>query len=586
MKAEALPHLGLNLRPFKSLSSRLLLFNILILFLPMGSLLFLDTFENQLLVSQENTMIQQGRILASALSGRFNMEDALEGSGEGSDFAKEALRILTNLRGRTDSRIRVINPAGLLVADSAVLVLEGTPADTQTNTQGYTQSDTQKDTREYTAIDTNNDTPGNTPEPETGERHSSNTNLLYRAVVAPVNILKKFFRPPSAGYSSADFYSGKQTLLGPEVQSALEGRYGAATRYSSGGQVSVTLYSAIPVFSAGEGILGAVLVSRSSYGILLNLYRLRLDIIKIFLVSLTVSLALSLVLSLTITRPIKRLKNEAEGVLDTRGRFSGHFTGLKRKDEIGDLSRSLKELSVKLEKRIGFIDRFISDLLHELKNPLSAIRGQTELALSSRDREEKLLRGIADEEGRMERLLARLRELSRIDNTIDREAAGPVDLKTLIPPLLEPYGGPAGPIRFEDGTERNNRALVLINRDRLVQALCNPLDNALSFSPPGKTVRIRLDREARAKRDPPVLWRITIDDDGPGIREESSGRYFERFYSERPEGEKREHSGLGLAIVKTIVETYGGSCLLLNRVRQGRIEGGRFVIRFPAYRGG
>jgi two-component system sensor histidine kinase ChvG len=524
------------MKPFKSLSSRLLLFNLLILFLPMGSILFLDTFENQLLVSQENTMIQQGRIFASALSG-------------GSDLAEDALRILTNLRGRTDSRIRVINAEGLLVADSAVLA----PA-TESADDAALQ---------------------NLP-----AREPPNTNMLYRFAVFPVNVLKKLLFPPPAGYSSADFYSGKRTLLGPEVESALEGRYGAATRFSGGGQTSVTLYSAIPVLSA-EGVGGAVLVSRSSYGILINLYQLRFDIIKIFLVSLAFSLALSLILSFTITRPVKKLKAEAEGVLDKQGRFSRHFTGLKRKDEIGDLSRSLKELSEKLEKRIGFIDRFTSDLLHELKNPLAAIRGQTELALNSPGREEKLLNGIMAEEGRMERLLARLGELSRIDNAIDQEKTEAVDMAVFIPLLLERYNGAA---LFETGEQK---AAVPANPDRLIQALCNPVDNALSFSPSGKKVRIRLERED-AKKDA-LFWRITIDDDGPGIRETAGKtkdpageRYFERFYSERPEGEKPRHSGLGLAIVKTIIESYGGACMLVNRKdSEGRVEGGRFVIRLP-----
>lgn len=539
---------------FRSLSSRLLLFNVLILFLPMASLLLLGTYENQLLSSQENSMIQQGRILASALDG------AVSAAGEsGSEtLAAEALRILENLRGRTDSRIRVLDSRGFLLADSAVLV---PPLDPESR-ESYAKM------REI-------------PQ-EQPEENAANTSFLYNIAVYPVKVLKKFVQPPPAAYSGAEYYSAQHILLGPEIKAALEGRYGAATRYSSGGQVSIHLYSAIPVFgSADNAVIGAVLVSRSSYGILLNLYRLRLDIIRIFFISLIVSLVLSLGLSLSITVPIKKLKTEAEGVFDQAGHFSGHFKGLKRRDEIGDLSRSLHGLSQKLEKRIAFIDRFISDLLHELKNPLAAIRAQTELALSSPVKEEKLLGGIAAEESRVERFLGRLRELSRIDNVMEQETSECIDLAVFIPLLLERYS--SSNVVFENRT--NRKALVKINPDRLMQALTNPMDNALSFSPAAGTVTVILEA-APIRTGQNTIWRIIIEDEGPGIREvmntpQNAERYFERFYSERPEADKENHSGLGLSIVKAIAEASGGSCSIGNRHDGETKCGCRFILTLP-----
>jgi two-component system sensor histidine kinase ChvG len=527
----------------RSISFRLLLFNILLLFFPLGSLLYLDTYENQMLNSQENSMIQQGRIFSSALAGR--------------DLAVESRRILENLKLRVDSRIRVVDAEGRLLADSAALLPPGDTAD-----GGQDVFD-----RGYSAA-----------------QDQMNETLLYRIAVYPLNILKKLFFPPPANYSGAEYYSGSRILLGPEIQAALEGRYGAATRISSGGQVSVNLYSAIPIPGEKAGTTaGAVLVSRSSYGILLNLYRLRLDIVKIFLASLVFSLALSLTLSFSITRPVKKLKNEAERVLDTAGHFTGHFRELRRKDEIGDLSRSLSGLSQKLEKRIGFIDTFTSDLLHELKNPLAAIRGQAELALSSPVKEERLLRGIEQEERRMERFLARLRELSRIDNTLEREETETVDLCRFLPLLLESRrGAPGDPpdiqIQF---TPPSGPAPVRVNSDRLFQALSNPLENAVSYSPPGGTVTVALGRAEPQAPGVPAEWEITIDDEGPGIRDESGDRYFERFYSERAQGEKENHSGLGLAIVRAISAGYGGRCSLANRKEEDRIRGCRFTLVLP-----
>ena len=569
----------------KSLTVRLLLFNILLLFLPMGSLLYLDTYESQLLHSQENSMIQQGRILSSALAG-FSLAEDQETVAVSAALAAEAARILENLLGRVDSRLRVVDAAGRLLADSAT-VQYGFPDAGETGDRGFFPAESS----------------GGAGDAENADGVSSpNSTILYRIAVDPVNFVKRLLFPPQANFSRGEFYSGEQILLGPEIRAALEGRYGAATRYSSGGQVSVNLYSAIPIPGGSPGeITGAVLVSRSTYGILFNLYRIRLDIIRIFFISLLVSLLLSLGLSFTITVPVRKLKNEAETVLDSRGRFMGHFRGLKRMDEIGDLSRSLSKLSQKLEKRIGHIDAFTSDLLHELKNPLAAIRGHTELALASPAKEERLLGGIMQEEGRMERLLARLGELSRIDNTLEREEKETVDLGVFLPLFLETWPGTSRPAASEDpgsvpglafdpppGAER---ALVRINTDRLIQAIANPLENACSFSPPGGTIRLGLRKDGETGGPQKTetggtaagpCWSVTIDDEGPGIPD-GGDRYFERFYSERPPEDREAHSGLGLAIVKAIAEGYGGHCSLANRRGTGSsVQGCRFTLSLPA----
>jgi two-component system, OmpR family, sensor histidine kinase ChvG len=94
---------------------RLLAFNLLLLFLPMASLLYLDSYEKQLLETQEGSMIQQGRLLASALDSQ--------------DLSAQAAGILRRLAGRVDSRLRVIDAEGRLLADSATLLPPAAAAD-------------------------------------------------------------------------------------------------------------------------------------------------------------------------------------------------------------------------------------------------------------------------------------------------------------------------------------------------------------------------------------------------------------------------------------------------------------------------
>ena len=176
------------------------------------------------------------------------------------------------------------------------------------------------------------------------ESTSAEETFLYRLASFPVRLWRRWVSPPGPPLETDDFYAGTTVLRGAEVLDALDGRYGAATRISTSGQRSVTLYSAIPVFGAGQ-VAGAVLASQSTYRILVDLYDLRLDVFILFLGSVAAAAALSLLAAATITVPIRRLRGQARSVLDARGRLAGRFEPSKRRDEVGDLSRSLGDLS-------------------------------------------------------------------------------------------------------------------------------------------------------------------------------------------------------------------------------------------------
>jgi two-component system, OmpR family, sensor histidine kinase ChvG len=111
---------------------------------------------------------------------------------------------------------------------------------------------------------------------------------------------------------------------------------------------------------------------------------------------------------------------------------------------------------------------------------------------------------------------------------------------------------------------------------RLVQVFRNLIANAISFSPPGAAIHIAARREGEAVA-------VTVEDEGPGIPEGKLAAIFERFYSERPAGEKfGTHSGLGLSISKQIVEAHRGTIAAENRREiDGSITGARFTVRLP-----
>src|SRR5687768_1471306 len=190
-------------------------------------------------------------------------------------------------------------------------------------------------------------------------------------------------------------------------------------------------------------------------------------------------------MSATIARPLVRLRDEADELLDHRGRLRGTFRGSHRKDEIGDLTRALEKLTARLERHLAFVESISADVSHEFKNPLASIRSAAELLPHSVDPEERelLAATIEKEVARLNRLLNAAREVSKIDAALDTEAAAPVELRSVLEELARPRANveltlPAHPI------------MITASEDRLMQAFGNILDNAISFSPGDGRVRI------------------------------------------------------------------------------------------------
>ncbi len=496
----------MKLRPPSRISLRLMAFNVLLVFLPVGGVLFLDTYESHLLIAQERTMAQEGRLLAAAIEAR----DQFEG--------EDAQRILVQLGQRHLARLRVVDPKGVVVADSALLGprLENGEAADPTEPPSATE-----------------------------------TSFLYRLGSLPFRLLRGSTREPG---SSHDADISSDLLSRPEVQSALAGRYGAATRISTPPRRSVTLHIAIPVRIEGA-VEGIVLVSQSTGRILLALDAVRLDVFKVFLLSLTAAVVLSLVAATTIARPLARLRKRAGDLLDRRGRLKGGFSTSTRRDEIGDLERALAELTRELEQHLRSTEAFAADVSHEFKNPLASIRTATDMALEDVEPGERrrFLGMIQKDVARMERLISEAREISRIDANLDDEERTVVVLDELLSALVESFrlrnseSGVSFDLALADA-----HVTVEASADRLTQVFENLIDNAVSFSPPSGrvTVALRSDDE-RAE--------VTVADEGPGIPDEHRSRIFRRFFSYRPDDEAESgHTGLGLALVRAIVESYGG----------------------------
>jgi len=531
-------------RFFARIGVRLLTFNLLLIFLPVAGLLYLDTYERQLLDAQERAMVQQARLLAAALSGGERLDPVA------------AEQVLIRLAQRQEARLRVVNANGRVVADSSLLGPR----------------------RE----------PGSEPL-DGGDDGSVRAEPLYQ-VGAWIHRFYRWLRPGAdPPPDRPGLYQGAGPLGGPAVEAALAGRYGADLVAAPGSR-AVVLHSAIPI-QGGEGsVVGAVLVSRSTARILTALYEIRLGVFQVFLASVLVAAVLSLLLSGTIARPLERLRNQAAELLDRRGRITGRFSGTGRRDEIGELARALSQLTRRLAEHQRFTESFASDVSHELKNPLASLRTAVEM-LDSAETEEEQRRfvGMAlGEVARLEHLLSAVGEIGRIDAELEEEPGEPVPVSELVRGLVEAFRlrCPRGPeltaVLPEEQIE------VVISPDRLAQVVENLLDNAVSFTPPDGRVEVALER-----RDGRAV--IAVSDTGPGIPEAHLPRLFDRFFSyragEREAGNGTEedrgtgagsgagngHSGLGLAIARAVVERYGGEIRAANRPDGGA----RFEVALP-----
>ena len=556
---------------------RILLLNVLIVFLPVAAFLFLDTYEEQLLDQLERGLVQQGRLLAGSLSviaSRDAKHDAgrekdyeIDGSDPGtlypgtdfvaSDLEREAaLDLIRSLAGQHQSRLRVIALDGELLADSSTIDL-GEDAESTATAELPDGQPAPAVGGQVTAED------------EAPEIDNPRESMLYRIASSPVRLLRRLAGSPERPLASADFYTEHSYLEGEEIRAAFDGHYGATTRVSVGGQISVTLYSALPVVLDGV-VRGAVLVSQSTFRILQDIYRLRTDVFTIFLVCLGVAIVLSIFISLTIARPISQLSRRALEAVDERGRLRGPIPPSRRRDEIGRLSRAMSELTQQIDQYTRRLESFAAEASHELKNPLASIGASCEMAMDATDEKTRnqFLDQARQDVHRAEMIITAMRDLSRIDARTDPPAT--CDALQVVRDAVEARRSSDTRHTYlleADAAEAlaPGQLTVGLGCHRLRQAVENLLENAAGFSPEGSTVRVAIslldqrptgrESDARGTEGGPRV-QIVVDDEGPGLGDDAS-RVFERFYTTRPS--EAGHLGLGLAIVRALCERAGGT---------------------------
>ena len=335
-----------------------------------------------------------------------------------------------------------------------------------------------------------------------------------------------------------------------------------------------------PVIAAGKPLqdgTGSILLTANARDITRIVRAERSSVLLVILVAATVSILLSLFLARTIVRPIRKLARAAVRVRMGRSDEIAIPRMPGRRDEIGQLSRALSDMSAALRHRIDATEAFAADVSHEIKNPLASLRSALEglERVDDPDLQKQLLDVAHDDVRRIDRLINDISDASRVDAELARAKFEPIDIGKMLEQLLaarEQRTSNLG-VHIAFARPAKDVAKVMGDGGRLERVFSNLLDNAVSFSPDGGLVEIL----ATPDGDEII---IHVADQGPGVQPDQREEVFQRFHSDRPDGEAfGKHSGLGLAIAKTIIEGHQGKIHILDRA--GGESGACFEIRLP-----
>ncbi|CCD83973.1 putative two-component system histidine kinase [Bradyrhizobium sp. ORS 285] len=367
---------------------------------------------------------------------------------------------------------------------------------------------------------------------------------------------------------------GKSLAHIDEIAAALKGKYSAALRiripdkspppiYSFSRGVGVHVFSAMPVI-VNDHVVGVIYTSRTPRNIFEHLYVERGKFIAAGSAIILTTLLVGFIVARTITRPMRELVDRAGriGRNDPAGfRPLAHY-GTR---DFAELAEHFFAMAEQLARRSSYIRNFSAHLTHELKSPLTSIKGAAELMLDSlhatsgqltHAEQETFLTNILGDAERLDRMAQRLRELARAEALQQSEASS---LAEVIGPLRERY--PTAQI----GTGGAVHLPIRLSSETLLIVLTHLADNAVRHG--ARTIRLELD-------DRGEQLVLSVSNDGSPISPANRERIFDAFFTTRRDS---GGTGMGLAIVRAVMISHGGQIDLLPSDDEVRFE-----LRLPA----
>jgi len=285
----------------------------------------------------------------------------------------------------------------------------------------------------------------------------------------------------------------------------------------------------------------------------------------------------SFVLNRYFLKPIKNLVAYTK-IIKEKSRKKININELKnRNDELGTLSNSLDDMTHELQKRISHAENFSTDLVHEIRNPLTSLKSASEILNETDDKAQrsKLINILNHDVQRIERLITDYSQILKDEVALSREKMKKINLKIIAGSVVDDFNNIYEAKRGIKIilNDLGNQGEYLINgiENRIEQIIANLLDNSISFSDDNKKISVEISKNDKKN----VILRVI--DEGKGFKETSTKKIFDRFYSNRPDT-FGEHSGLGLNIVKNLVDLHGATINASNNIAD---KGANVEIVFP-----
>ena len=285
----------------------------------------------------------------------------------------------------------------------------------------------------------------------------------------------------------------------------------------------------------------------------------------------------SFVLNRYFLKPIKNLVAYTKTIKEKSRRIKNIDELKSRSDELGTLSNSLDDMTNELQKRISHAENFSTDLVHEIRNPLTSLKSASEILHETEDQEQrvKLIDILNHDVQRIERLITDYSQMLKDEVALSKEKMKKINLRLIIKSVVDDFNSIYEPKRgiqiiLKDSNSQENFFINGIE-NRIEQIIANLLDNSISFSENNKKILVEVSKNEKEK----IILKVT--DEGKGFEETSTKKIFDRFYSNRPDN-FGEHSGLGLNIVKNLVDLHGATINASNNDMQ---KGANVEIIFP-----
>jgi dedicated sortase system histidine kinase len=504
--------------PAPGLRSKLVLIALVLLVMPWAGYAYVRAMEQLLRENQEQQLAATARTVAVALQDRPRVLAPAEAAGVGGEPTPaaahdEAKTLLAGL-ARPGLRIWVIDRRLKLVAAAGSL---------------------------------------DQPPPQSA---AAVFGPIERAVhVALRPLFERMFRAPAA--PGEELIPDDVVFGGRELERALDGAP-TTRRRPAPGRGSI-LSASHPVWS-GESVIGAVVLEENTDAIVSLRNRAFEQLVAVTLIAFSAAALVLLAFASRLSWRLRRLRDEAENAIDSRGRVRALLAGEHARDEIGDLSRSFSTVLARLADHNAYLEALAARLAHELRTPIAVVRSSLDnLRLQGSGPGGALYVGRADEGlQRLEKILTRMAEASRLEQLVRGDEREPFDARSVLESCVAGYSGAYAPRRFHLVLPEA-RVPLSGSPDLFAQMLDKLVANAVDFATGDDPVEFTLAREAD------TAW-LRVSNRGPLLPDGMEQRLFDSLVSVRRSAPGTEpHLGLGLYIVRLIAEFHGGRARAMNR---------------------